>query len=143
MSVITETEGEFAGWSYWSDEPYESETVGRFYFRTDEAGPVVAFRSERKHMNAGGRVHGGCLLSLADVALFAIAQDEMQGDYGVTVSLASEFLNGAEEGALIEARGEVLRTGRSLIFVRLIITADGTACLNASGTIKRMTPRTP
>ena len=140
MSIVTETQGEFAGWSYWVHEIYESETVGPFYFKHTLDGPVTAFRSQRKHMNAGGVVHGGCLLSLADVSLFVIAEEAMGDSYGVTVSLSSEFLNGAPEGALIESRGDVLKAGRSLVFVRAIITADSVPCLNVSGTLKRMKP---
>ena len=37
----------------------------------------------------------------------------------------------------VEARGEVLRSGRNLTFVRGLITGDGKACLNFSGTIMR------
>ena len=41
----------------------------------------------------------------------------------------------------MEARGEVLRAGGSLIFVRGVITAEGKPCLNFSGTIKRLRER--
>jgi len=93
-------------------------------------------------MNMGGSVHGGCLMTFADFALFAIAADEIgESGYGVTVAFTSEFLAGAKEGQLLEARGEVLRAGGSLIFVRGVVTADGTPCLNFSATLKRLKPR--
>ena len=130
-------QGEFAGWQTWPTEPFEYETAGPFYFRVDEQGPVAAFRAERKHMNAGGVVHGGCLMAFADYALFAIAHEHIQDEYGLTVAFNSEFLSGPVEGAYIEARGEVLRAGRSIIFVRGLITGDGKPCLNFSGTIMR------
>ncbi len=129
--------GEFAGWNTWPEEPFEYETAGPFYFRTDEHGPVAAFRAQRKHMNAGGVVHGGCLMAFADFSLFAIAHDGAEGEYGVTIAFTSEFLEGALEGDLIEARGEVLRKGRSLTFVRGLITSGGRPCVNFSGTIKK------
>ena len=136
------TEGEFKGWVTWASEAFEHDTAGPFYFRTDEKGAVAAFRAGAKHMNSGGVVHGGCLMTFADFALFAIAQDVF-GDngYGLTVAFNSEFLSGAKLGQLIEARGEVLREGGSLIFVRGILTADGTPCLNFSATLKRLKPR--
>lgn len=127
--------GEFAGWFTDVHEPYEYESAGPFYYRVDEHGPVSAFRAQRKHMNADGVVHGGCLMSFADVSLFTIAQGQLSGP-GVTVAFNSEFLSGALEGAWIEARGEVLRAGRSLTFVRGLVTSDGTPCMNFSGTIK-------
>lgn len=132
------TEGEFAGWSCWRQDAFE-QAAGPFYFREDEKGPVAAFRAGAKHMNLGASVHGGCLMSFADFALFAIAKDEVgEGGFAVTAAFTSEFLSGAKEGQLIEARGEVLRAGGSLIFVRGIVTADGTPCLNFSATLKRL-----
>jgi len=138
MVAVTVSDGEFAGWMTWPDEPFEYEAAGPFYFRVDDKGPVAAFRAQRKHMNAGGVVHGGCLMTFADLALFSIAQMSMEGAYGLTVAFTSEFLDGAREGEWIEARGEVLREGGSLVFVRGIVTSDGRPCLNFSGTIKKV-----
>ena len=133
------TEGEFKGWVTWAGEAFEHDTAGPFYFRTDDEGAVAAFRAGEKHMNSGGVVHGGCLMTFADFALFAIAQEVFGDDgYGLTVAFSSEFLSGAKAGQLIEARGEVLRAGGSLVFVRGIVMADGTPCLNFSGTLKRL-----
>ncbi|MEQ9434502.1 PaaI family thioesterase [Hyphomonas sp.] len=140
--VATEvTEGEFKGWQTWPEEPFEHDTAGPFYMRTDDQGQVAAFRAQRKHMNAGGVMHGGCLMTFADFALFAIAHHGMEGVYGLTVAFTSEFLDGAKEGELIEARGDVLRQGRSLTFVRGLVTADGRPVLNFSGTIKLRKPK--
>lgn len=141
MAKVVVDSGEFAGWCYWDSDPFEYDAAGPFYFREENGEPVAAFRARRKHMNGHDIVHGGCLLAFADFALFAIANDVMGEDGGVTVSLTSEFLSGPGEGAWIEARGEVLRAGGSLIFVRGIISGDGTPCLNFSGTIKRLRKR--
>ena len=73
------TEGEFAGWRCWREDAFE-QAAGPFYYRDDEQGPVAAFRAEAKHMNLGASVHGGCLMSFADFALFAIAKDEIGED---------------------------------------------------------------
>ncbi len=132
------TEGEFKGWSTWPNEPFEYDTAGPFYLKQGEDGKMVAaFRAERKHMNAGGVVHGGALMTFADFALFALAHTGDNDGYGVTVAFTSEFLSGAKEGQLIEARGEVMGGGRSITFVRGVITADQHPVLNFSGTIKK------
>ena len=141
MELITETKGEFAGWKTWPAEVFEYETAGPFYFREEEGEYVSAFRLGRKHMNAGGVAHGGCLMAFADFTLFAIAADHIDENYGATVAFTSEFLSGPTEGQLIEGRGEVLRAGSSIIFVRGILTGDGVPCLNFSGTIKKFKPR--
>jgi len=131
-------DGEFAGWYTWENEPFEHDTAGPFYLRKDETGDMVAaFRAARKHMNAGGVVHGGALMTFADFALFALAHTGDDDGYGVTVAFTSEFLSGALEGELIEARGEVMGGGRSITFVRGVITGDGRPVLNFSGTIKK------
>lgn len=143
MVTTIETAGEFAGWTTWKEEPFEYETAGPFYFRVDEQGPVAAFRVARRHMNAGGVVHGGCLMTFADFALFAIAHQAMDGSYGVTVAFTAEFLDGAREGERLTARGETLRAGGSLSFVRGIVHGeDGRPVLNFSGTIKKRRKQT-
>ena len=143
MELITETDGEFAGWKAWPAETYEYETVGPFYFKPEGEGYVSAFRASRRHLNAGGVVHGGCLMSFADFTLFAIAADHIDENYGATVAFTSEFLSGPVDGQLIEGRGEVLRAGSSIIFVRGVVTADGDPCLNFSGTVKKFKARKP
>ncbi len=135
---IVET-GEFAGWKTWPQDPFEYGLTGPFHFHKDDRGPVCAFRAEHKHMNGIDVMHGGCLMTFADFALFGIAASEIGEDaYGITVAFTSEFLDGPRVKEYIEARGEVLRAGKSLIFVRGIVTANERPCLNFSGTIKRV-----
>lgn len=134
-------DGEFAGWSTYPDEAFEA-MAGPFYFRVDEQGPVAAFRVEEKHLNGARVAHGGLLMTFADFALFAIAAEAFgENEYGFTVAFSSEFLDGPRPGEFVEARGDLLRAGGSLIFVRGLVRAEGRACLNFSGTIKRI--RTP
>lgn len=141
MSFHIVQDGEFAGWHYWPDDPFE-QAAGPFYFRQENGAAQCAFRVRKKHLNGMGSIHGGCLMSFADFALFGIAHSELAPTgYGVTVAFTSEFLRGAREGDYVEARGEVLRAGGSLIFIRGVITAEGEPCLNFSGTIKRLRRR--
>jgi len=133
--------GEFAGWSRWAGDPFE-DAIGPIHFRTDAAGRhVTAFRADRKHMSGAGRMHGGCLLAVADMALFTIARDALAGRGGVTVALESSFLNPGQLGDLVEAAGEVTHPGRSLIFVRGQMTAGTRTLLTFSGVIKARRPK--
>jgi acyl-coenzyme A thioesterase 13 len=126
MAIELVKEGEFAGWWRFSTRDTFDEIAGPFYFRRGEDGKArCAFRAQQKHMNAGGRMHGGALMTFADIALFMLAYETMEGQRGVTVQLDSTFLDGARVGDLVEASGEVTRAGRSLVFVRgQIITGD-------------------
>ncbi len=131
-------DGEFAGWSTWDLETTFDQVVGPFYFRTDDDGRMrCAFRAEQKHMNAGHRMHGGCLMTFADIALFQVAYQELEGSRGVTVQLDSTFVDAVRVGDLVEATGEVVRAGGSLVFVRGQIAVADRTVMTFSGVIKR------
>jgi uncharacterized protein (TIGR00369 family) len=135
------SEGEWAGWSTWGDDPFETH-AGPYYRRVREDGGVVcAFRAEKKHMNGGGFMHGGCLMTFADYCLFAIAADALDHGASVTASLSGEFLESCEAGALVEATGEVTRAGGSLVFVRGTVATGGRPLLTFSGIIKKVRQR--
>ena len=135
------TEREFVGWSEWSGDAFE-QRAGPFYERRDEDGShISAFRAEERHMNGAGFMHGGCLMTFADSALFTIATDALAGSHGVTMHLAGDFLDPARCGQLIEARGEVVRAGGKTIYVVGKITADGQPVLSFNGIIRKITRR--
>jgi uncharacterized protein (TIGR00369 family) len=139
--LTTMESGEFAGWQYWLGDPYETRS-GPFYHRREADGSYTsAFRAEPRHMNGGGFMHGGCMMTFADFALFAIATDALAGDHAVTLNLAGDFLGAVQVGARVEARGEVTRGGGKTIFVRGLVTADGAPALSFTGIIRRVTRR--
>lgn len=138
MPTANITQGEFAGWNRWTGDPFE-DAVGPFYFRTGADGrPVTAFRAEPKHMNGLGHMHGGCLMAVADIAIFTIARDVLAGRPGVTVALDSVFLSPGNLGDLVEATGEVTRAGGSLVFVRGQVAVEDRLLLTFSGVIKKL-----
>ncbi|MEW4448143.1 PaaI family thioesterase [Qipengyuania sp. JC766] len=133
--------GEFAGWQMWQSDAFE-QRAGPFYERIDDdRRPVVAFRAEPRHMNGAGFMHGGCLMTFADSAIFTIAREALAGSHGVTMSMTSDFLDAARTGDLIEARGEVTRAGGKTIYARGIVTANGKPVLSFTGIIRKVSPR--
>ncbi len=135
-------EGRFAGWSTWSagDDPFET-TIGPFCFHLDNEGLRCAFEPRRQHLNGGGTIHGGALMSFADFALFCIAHKELAGAKAVTLTCNSEFLKAGVPHEIVEATGEVLRATRTLIFVRGLVTQLSRPLLAFSGTLKKIEPR--
>ena len=131
------TEGEWAGWSTWEFDAFETRS-GPFYMREIDGEWVSAFRAEAKHMNGAGSMHGGCMMTFADFALFTIAHKELGANYGVTINLSGDFLGGISVGQLVEARGEVTRGGGKTIFVRGMITGDGKPALSFTGIIRKI-----
>ena len=135
------TEGEWAGWRLWSGDPFEL-LSGPFYCRREDGGGMAcAFRAEQKQMNGAGFMHGGCLLTFADYALFCIASDALAGVHSVTASLNAEFVDSARVGDIVEARGEVIRDARSMVFVRGLISTAGRPLLTFSAIVKKVRPR--
>ncbi len=131
----------FEDWEKWpAEEPFE-DMAGPFFFKKTPEGYVAGFRSERKHMNGGGAIHGGMLMTFADYALFAIATDELAGTPAVTISLNGEFTSAGSEGAMVIARGEVVRNTGSMVFVRGVIEIDGDVLLNFSGIVRKLRKR--
>lgn len=133
------TQGEFQGWNTWllGSDPLET-VVGPFYFR-DEAGGRTrcATVPEMRHCNAAGVIHGGFVMTFADFALFAIAREQLGGP-AVTVSLHSDFLAATFPGLRLEAEGEIVRTTRTMIFVRGLMTQSEKTVFMFSGIIKRL-----
>ena len=139
--LVPVTEGEFAGWQTWNSDAFE-QMAGPFYERVEDDGSrVAAFRAEARHMNGAGFMHGGCLMTFADSALFTIAGEALMDDRGVTMNLSGDFLDAAREGQLIEARGEVTRQGGRVIYARGLVTADGAPVLSFTGIIYKVGKR--
>ena len=137
---VTIDSGPWTGWKTWPHDMFES-GAGPFYMRRDEAGQVLCrFNAEPRHMNGSGLMHGGCLLTFADFACFAIALDHLRGP-SVSVNLSGDFLSAAKVGDLMQASGEVTRAGGKLIYVRGLITANGVAALSFTSVIARIKQR--
>jgi acyl-coenzyme A thioesterase PaaI-like protein len=133
------TEGPFAGWSTWSagGDPFET-AIGPFCFKAEGGRMRSAFQPRREHLNGGGAIHGGALMSFADFALFSIAHNALRDVRAVTLTCNCEFLSAGDLSAVVEAEGEVLRDTRSLIFVRGMVTQASRPLLAFSGTLKKI-----
>jgi uncharacterized protein (TIGR00369 family) len=139
--ALVVTDGEWAGWRIWGTDPFEA-LAGPFYTRRgDDGRTVCAFRAETRHMNGGGFMHGGCLMTFADYALFCIGDEHLAEVSSVTASMNCEFVDSAAPGELIEATGEVVRGGRSLVFIRGTVSAGGRPLLAFSGIVKKVRRR--
>ena len=77
-------------------------------------------------------------MTFADYALFMIAGGMDASVHGVTVTCNVEFVDGAEPGKLLTARGEVVRAGFSMVFVRGMICDGDRPVTVFSGTLKKV-----
>ncbi|MFT5692757.1 MAG: acyl-coenzyme A thioesterase 13 [Oceanicoccus sp.] len=130
--------GRLEGYSTWEGLDPCEDYMGPFYFKHEENGEVsCAFIAEVKHTNSSGKTHGGLLMTFADFSLFAIAQDSLNTGFGVTISLNGEFVSAGNLGDFVEARGRVVRSTRSLVFVQGEVVVGDKTLLNYSGIIKK------
>ncbi len=138
---------ELNGFTLWAaDEPFENHS-GPFFMKLQKNGKhLSAFLASDQHMNGGGFLHGGLLMTFADYALFVIAHDELninndERGYAVTVSCQTDFLAASSQRGAVFADGEVTRNTKSLIFVRgRIFTKDeeDTILATFSGILKKI-----
>jgi len=132
-------EAGFKGWD--GTDPFEDH-AGPYFSRKTENGDVIcAFEAGPHHVNGGGFLHGGCLMSFADYSLFAIAGDVMEGP-GVTISFNSEFTAASPGNQIIYSRGDIVRNTRSMVFLRGQVYSgegdDELILLNFTGIVKRV-----
>lgn len=136
------SEGEFAGWQRAEPGDTFNGLIGAYYYDTSDAANVkVAFKAEPRHLNGGGSVHGGCLLTLADTALFVFALPHLGDSGAVTLQLDSQFLSPGREGDIIVATGEITRAGKTMIFGRGQLTCGERILLTFSGVLARKNRR--
>ena len=133
------------GWFSWGKFPRGSfaAATGRLLFRPD--GPSRAltrmFPTEA-HVNMGGSIHGGAVMSFIDMSLFAggLCAGMARGHY-VTLDLTTHFLARGTPGSPLEAEVELIRQTRSFAFMQGVVRQKGEPCYSFTGTLKRIRER--
>ena len=117
-------------------DPYELRT-GPFLLAEDGPdGPRLLLRSARQHSNASGSLHGGLLLSMADVLVcWAAVRDS--GERAITVSLTANFVAAGQAGEELAGTAEVVRHTRSMSFVNGRIAVGERVLLTCTAVVKR------
>ena len=119
-------------------DPFEIE-CGPFYIpEADEGDLHFLLRIEPRHCNSLGVIHGGALMTLADLALCYTAHHGSDDEGAITVSMNSDFVGPGHEGDLVTARAEVLRQTGSLVFMRCLVSAGERVLLNCAAVVKRV-----
>ena len=117
--------------------------IGPFYFRSEADGRVrYAFRTGALHANPNGVVHGGALYTFAD-HITGHAVVHATGRMCATVKFKVEYLAPGPLDALVEGEVELSRITRSMVFLRLRLSAGGWTLMTADGTYKLFAPYEP
>ena len=136
-----DSELEAAGFTVpYPNDPFEMRS-GPFYIGFDGDGStIVALRAGETQCNSNGVVHGGCLMTLADLA---VCYEAIGGDNtlrSLTVSLTANFLAPAERGVILRAFPRVNRRTKRMAFVDTRIM-DGETCVFTASAVIRVTTR--
>ena len=111
--------------------------VGVFYQLPQEGGLYrYCFAVEPRHMNSTGTVHGGMLMSFADIAMSRTARIGSGARSSTTVSLSCDFVAPGRLEDFIEARVRVTRHTRSVVFLMADLVAESRVLLTATGVWK-------
>src|SRR6266851_1926827 len=121
-----------AGWQPYRDEGFIG-LVGPFWSRPSGDSYLYAFTAESKHHNRRGVVQGGMLMTFADRSMGMTCWYANERQPQATVQLDMHFIDAVQIGEFVEARCNVVRRTRALIFMagelvvgtRVVATAKG------------------
>lgn len=125
-----------AGWRDRTGLPGFTGLVGPLWTRKEADGWAYGLRAGAQHLNPAGLVHGGLLTTLIDHALSAIAWEAVGRKPCVTVQLDTHFVAAAREGDFLEARGRVVRSTASLVFVQGALRSGDSELVVATAVMK-------
>jgi len=116
--------------------------LGPVWLRDVEGERAVGLIVAEYHCNDyHGALHGGALMTLADIGLGFGVSRAINGAPCVTASLQTQFIASARLGDFVVCRPEVIRTSRHLVFVRGLVTAGDVTVASAEGIWKVQAPR--
>jgi uncharacterized protein (TIGR00369 family) len=121
-----------------------SDRIGPLYISRRESVPVLGLLVDGHHLNRAGRVHGGLLATVADIALSRAAWDHVPE--GATISTADlhvAYLGNVSPGAWVEAWPSVDRVGRAVIHASCLVESDGEPLAKALATVAVRLPAIP
>ncbi len=116
--------------------------TGPFYSTGKGAAMVVGLRALEHHLNARALVHGGVLMTLADIALgYTMATTEDPPLGLITSHLSADIAGSARLGDWIEARVDIQKIGRTLAFANAYLHVDEARIARVSGVFAVQRPK--
>jgi uncharacterized protein (TIGR00369 family) len=136
-------EADHPGWYSWGDFERGSfaSRTGKLLFRPDGDGRgIVRMMPDETHLNMGGSLHGGAVMSFIDMALFAGGRCAgMNEGHYVTLDCSTRFLARGKIGIALDAYVRLVRqTAGGLVFLAGECVQEGDACYDFTGTLKKI-----
>ena len=116
---------------------------GPLWVKPDGDTLLGGFRVERRHLNPNNTCHGGMLATFVDVHLCmaALFARPLPAQILPTISLSLNYLAPALLGTWVEARPEIDRVTRGMVFASALLRADGEPVVRGTGVFKIVKPR--
>lgn len=130
-----------AGWSPREAEGFTGYIAPLWVRGTAGVDRAVGFIADARHANYHDTVHGGALMTFADIALGWIAADALNRTGCVTAQLAIQLVSSPRVGDFVSCQAELVRRTSQLVFVRGLITAGDKTVASADGIWKALNPK--
>lgn len=133
------------GWYHWPDIPAESFAgqTGILLFRPEGDGARMRMFPTARHLNNGGSIHGGAVMSFIDMALFAGMRCAGINDgHYVTLDCATHFIARGKIDTPLDAVVRLVgQTKGGHVFLQGQCEQDGQPTHSFTGTLKRIRGR--
>ena len=136
--TITPESLKAAGWETNELGGFTSQICPLWSLRENGRVKVGMIVEERHTNNHIGTLHGGAVVTFADVGLGWAVSTKIGHNMCVTVSLQTQFISVARVGEFITCEAEVIRATKQLVFVRGFIMTDDRIVASAEGIWKVM-----
>jgi len=134
------------GWWSWDVKAHEdrfNSVLGKLLVRPEGGGRATCrMFPEARHANLGDVVHGGAILTLIDMALFAggriVGAEVVRA---VTLDCHVHFIGRGRIGIPLDAQVELLRETRNLAFFQGRVVQEAELVAAFSGTLRKAARR--
>ena len=114
-----------------------SAAVGEVWIGGDQGQRVIGLIAGADLGNENlGIVHGGALLTFADIALGIAVAEALGAAHCATAQLQYQFVAAARAGNFITCEPEIVRKTSQMVFVRGLVKADGLTIGSAEAIFK-------
>jgi uncharacterized protein (TIGR00369 family) len=144
---ISEPDPDHPGWLSWTltdASRFNGQVMGKMLVRSEgETRARVRMFPEHRHTNLMDNVHGGIILSLIDVAIFAGSRmfGLIEAGTAVTLDMTTQFIGGARPAQPLDAEVDLLKETRRLLFLRGLVVQEGQMIASYTATIRKPSAR--
>ena len=144
---VSEPDPDNPGWLTWTLRDatrFNGQVLGKMIVRDEGTGRArVRMFPEHRHTNLGDNLHGGTILSLIDVSMFAGSRmfGLIEAGTAVTLDLNTHFIGAGKAGIPLDSEVELLKETGRLLFLRGLVLQGDTRIAAWNGTIRKPTKR--